>query len=79
MAYPRDKYLATLSAYGPAPVKLPGVRTTVDLIMAGDDGIIDQRYALKFMQREGETASNAYAKLLNVYGQQCMSQSLSLV
>ena len=44
--------------------------------MAGDDSIIiEQRYALKFMQREGETASNAYARLMNVYGEQCMSRA----
>jgi transposase len=35
----------------------------------------EQRYAIKFMQKEGETFTNAYTRLRAVYGEQCMSRS----
>ena len=35
----------------------------------------EQRYALKFMNKEGETPANAYARLKVVYGHHCMSRT----
>lgn len=35
----------------------------------------EQRYAIKFMQKEGETCTNAYNRLRKVYGEKCMSRT----
>ena len=35
----------------------------------------EQRYAIKFMQKEGETCTNAYSRLRAVYGEQCLSRT----
>lgn len=43
--------------------------------MADNLNSIEQRYAIKFMQKEGETSTNVYARLIAVYGEQCMSRS----
>ena len=37
--------------------------------------LTEQRYALKFMQKEGETGVKAYARLQAVYGLQRMSRT----
>ena len=37
--------------------------------------IAEQRLALKFMQKEGETATKAYSRLQVVYGEKCMSRT----
>jgi histone-lysine N-methyltransferase SETMAR len=43
--------------------------------MADREIVTEQRYALKFMVREGETASRAYGRLVTVYGDLCMSRT----
>ena len=35
----------------------------------------EQRYAIKFMQKEGEVAANVFLRLRNVYGATCMSRA----
>src|SRR5271156_2404079 len=37
--------------------------------------VAEQRLALKFMQKEGETATKAYSHLHVVYGEKCMSRT----
>ncbi len=37
--------------------------------------VTEQCFAIKFIQKEGETAANAYVRLANVYGEHCMSRA----
>jgi len=43
--------------------------------MAERETNVEQRYAIKFMFKEGESASNVYIRLQNVYGEHCMSRT----
>jgi hypothetical protein len=43
--------------------------------MAESESFVEQRYAVKFMQKEGESAANAYRRLCNVYGEGTMSRA----
>jgi [histone H3]-lysine36 N-dimethyltransferase SETMAR len=43
--------------------------------MADNLNSTEQRYAIKFMQKEGATSTNVYARLKAVYGSQCMSRA----
>ena len=43
--------------------------------MAERETNVEQRNAIKFMFKEGESASNVYIRLQNVYGEHCMSRT----
>jgi [histone H3]-lysine36 N-dimethyltransferase SETMAR len=45
------------------------------LNMAESESNVEQRYAIKFMFKEGESASNVYIRLNKVYGEHCMSRA----
>ena len=45
------------------------------LNMAESESNVEQRYAIKFMFKEGESASNVYIRLQKVYGEHCMSRA----
>jgi len=46
----------------------------ISAVMADNLHSIEQRYAIKFMQKEGETFTNCYTRLRAVYREQCMSR-----
>ena len=43
--------------------------------MADNLDSIEQGYAIKFMQKEGENCTSAYIRLRAVYGEQCCSRT----
>ena len=45
------------------------------LNMAESESNVEQRYAIKLMFKEGESASNVYIRLQKVYGEHCMSRA----
>ena len=45
------------------------------LNMVESESNVEQRYAIKFMFKEGESASNVYIRLQKVYGEHCMSHA----
>ena len=43
--------------------------------MAESESNLEQRYAIRFMCKEGESASKVYIRLQKVYGERCMSRA----